>query len=234
MKTGIGFVLCALFLASCAKQMAEQNTKQDSTQSQTTQQMGAASAPKSTDDGLTPIENTNIPDSIRKKLLDAQSQSSKDIPIGSLAQLRPSVLAQFHPKLTDFTLAKNKDIEEKGIAQSIYFFRYTNDTSRTLRSIVIDQDERVANTLIKEMVEIRKTGSRIGYSEGEKITAYYCEVNGASAIKAYIPSKTVATLTILCGDHRVISLREYKATSADHLLEVAKTIDTKKLSEIMP
>lgn len=230
--TQIVFLFAAVLFSSCAKQMAEQNTKTDSTQTRTNEQMSPATAPKQATEEITEIPQDQIPDSIRQKLLNAQA--SKDIPIGSMPQLRPQVLAQFHPKPKDFTLTKNKDIEEKGIAQSIYFFRYNNDTSRTLRSIIIDQDERVANKLIREMTELRKTGTRTEYPEGEKVTAYYCEVNGASAIKAYIPSKTVATLTILCGDHRVISLREYKATSVDHLLEVARTIDTKKLSEMMP
>lgn len=238
--TRIVFLVSAILFISCAKQMAEQSAKPDSTKvQQPTEQMGAATAPLHTSrqapqssQDIVEIPQSQIPDSIRQKLLDAQS--SKNMPVGSMPQLRASVLAQFHPKVKDFTMTKNKDIEDKGIAQSIYFFRYNNDTSRTLRSIIIDQDERVANKLIREMTELRKTGIRIGHSEGEEVTAYYCEVNGAPAIKSYIPSKTVATLTILCGDHRVIALREYKATSVDHLLEVAKTINTKKLSEMMP
>src|SRR5688500_486864 len=116
------FLFAAVIIASCGKQqMAEQNTKPDSSYSpQPMGEMGAATAPKQTSPDIIEMPESKVPDSIRQKLMN--SMSSKDIPIGSLPQLRAEVLAQFQPQLKDFTLVKNKNIEQKGVSQSIHFF----------------------------------------------------------------------------------------------------------------
>lgn len=164
--------------------------------------------------------------------LPQSSDPNRSAPIGSIAILRPQQLAEFHPRMADFNLSKVKEIDEKTEAQSIILFRARNDTSRTIKSTIIDINEKGGSKLIKEMSQIQKAGHETRVVEGESVTSYYTEIKGMPAIKAYIPSKTVATLYILVGDHRAVVLREYKVTSADHLVEAAKTIDLKKFETL--
>src|SRR5687767_11328001 len=104
--TRVIVLFLTIVFASCAKQMAEQNVKADSTAlPPASEQMGAATAPKQSSEDIIEVPENQIPDSIRQKLLN--SMSSKDIPIGSMLQLRAQVLSQFHPKVKDFTLTKN-------------------------------------------------------------------------------------------------------------------------------
>ena len=153
-------------------------------------------------------------------------------PVGSVPLLRPGQLAEFHPRLPDFNLSKAKVVDEKKEAQSIILFRMRSDTARTIKSTIIDVNELGASKLIKEMAQIQKAGHETRVVEGEPITSYFTEIKGMPAIKAFIPSKSVATLYVLVGDHRAVVLREEKVTSADHLIQAAKTIDFKKFETL--
>ena len=157
---------------------------------------------------------------------------NKDIPIGSMPLLRPEQLTQFHPRLPDFILDKAKVIDEKLEAQSIILFRFKDDTSRTLKSVVIDANEKASAKLIGEMTQMQKNGKETRMVDGEPVTSYYTVINGMPAIRAYIPAKTLATLYILVGDHRAVVLREYKTSSTDHLLKAAQTIDFKTFEKL--
>ena len=153
-------------------------------------------------------------------------------PIGSVPILRPEQLVEFHPRLPDFTMSKVQVTDNKDEAQSIIFFKYRQDTTRVLRSIIMDVNEKASGKLIYEMSQMahKKEESRV--VEGESITSHYLEINGMPAIKAFIPSKNAATLYILVGDHRAVSLHEYRVKSTDHIVEAAKTIDFKKLETL--
>jgi len=153
-------------------------------------------------------------------------------PIGSVPLLHPQQLVEFHPKLPDFLLSTVQEIDKKDEAQSIIFFKLQSDTSHKLKSTIIDINEKGASKLIKEMAHYQKAGHETRVVDGESITSYYIDIKGMPAIKAYIPSKSVATLYILVGDHRAVVLREEKVTSADHLVAAAKTIDFKKFETL--
>ena len=156
----------------------------------------------------------------------------RSAPIGSIPLLRPQQLAEFHPRLPDFNLSKAKEVDEKDEVQSVILFRNRKDTSRTIKSTIIDINEKGASKLIKEMAIIQKAGKETRVVEGESITSYYVKIKDMPAIKAYIASKNVANLYILVGDHRAVVMREEKVASADHLVEAAKTIDFKKLETL--
>ncbi|MFI5263472.1 MAG: hypothetical protein ACHQM6_03050 [Candidatus Kapaibacterium sp.] len=177
---------------------------------------------ESNDVKLIPAPSAVIPDA-------AYPPANGKAPIGSVPVLRPEQLVAFHPKLPDFYMVKPQIHEEAREVQSIIFFKYKNDTTRTIRSIVMDANERAASKLIWDMSQMSTKKQETEVVAGESITSHYLEINGMPAIKAYIASRQVATLFVLVGDHRAISLRESHVTSADHLIEAAKTIDFKKL-----
>ena len=103
-----------------------------------------------------------------------------------------------------------------------------------LRCIIVDQDERTAANLIKQIVEVKAQGYKEFDVGGKKIRAVYTEIDGAPAIHGYNPETKVATLNILCGDHRLVLFREDKASSSDRLIAVAKTMDLRRLTEMVP
>jgi hypothetical protein len=185
-----------------------------------------AAEEESDDVTLMPTPGGSLPDIIRKSDVD------RSAPIGSVPILRPEQLAAFHPRLPDFDMVKPQIDDDPKEAQSIIFFKYRNDTSRILRSIVMDANERAASKLIWQMSRMQAKKEETEVVGGESITSHYIEINGMPAIKAYIPSKTVATLFVLVGDHRAVALRESHVQSADHLIEAAKTIDFKKFESL--
>ncbi len=196
---------------------------------QTPMPMGSSqnSVPQSPNDvKLIPTPSIIIPQ-------DAQHpEANGKPPIGSVPILRPEQLAEFHPKIPDFMMSKVQVHDDPNEAQSIIIFKYRNDTTRAIRSTIMDANERVASKLIWQMSQMVKKKQETQVVDGESITSYYLVINGMPAIKAYIPSKTVATLFVLVGDHRAIALRESNVKSADHLVEAAKTIDFKKFESL--
>lgn len=161
--------------------------------------------------------------------------SSSAIPIGRLPLLHSAVLAQFHPNPTGFIRYRSLAYDSAFVrAESVSFFKDNDDTTRILRCIIVDQNEQTANSLIKEIIETKRQGFKEFDVSGTKVKAYYTEVKGMPAIHGYNPVKNVATLNILCGDHRLVLFREDKATSTEHLLSVAKTMDLQRLSEMVP
>lgn len=161
--------------------------------------------------------------------------SAKDIPIGWLPLLHSSILAQFHPNPQGFYRYRSLAYDSNFVrTESVAFFKAKDDTTRILRCIITDQNEQTASTLIKQLIEVKAAGSREFEADGYKVVAYYTEINGIPALKLYDPKRKVATLNILCGDHRLVLFREDKAASADHLISVARTMDLKRLSEMVP
>ncbi|MDP4219956.1 MAG: hypothetical protein Q8896_05915 [Bacteroidota bacterium] len=158
--------------------------------------------------------------------------SQPSIPAGSMPILRPQQLAEFHPRLPDFMLSKVKEVDQNQEAQSIILFRYIDDTSRYIISKIMDANEKGAGKLIMGISDMQKKGQETRVVEGESITSYYLEIKGMPAIKAYIASRREATLFILVGDHRAVSLREFNVSSPDHLVEAAKTIDFAKFESL--
>jgi PBP1b-binding outer membrane lipoprotein LpoB len=161
------------------------------------------------------------------------SDANHSAPIGSVPILHSEQLAKFHPRLPDFLLSKVQVHDDQKEAQSIIIFKFRNDTTRTLRSTVMDANESAASKLIWEMSQMQAKKQETKVVDGESITSHYLQIGGMPAIKAYIPSKTVATLFVLVGDHRAIALRESHVKSADHLVEAAKTIDFKKFETLI-
>ncbi|MEP7234531.1 MAG: hypothetical protein ABI778_04470, partial [Ignavibacteriota bacterium] len=101
-----------------------------------------------------------------------------------------------------------------------------------INATVMEGNERAAAILIDQMSKIQQTKEDTRVVEGEKVTGYFVRINGMPAVKTYIASRQVARLFILIGDHRGISLRETHATSADHIVEAAKTIDFDKFEHL--
>ena len=129
-------------------------------------------------------------------------------------------------------MSKVQVTDKKDEVQSIIFFKFQKDTSRVIRSIVMDVNERASGKLIYEMSQMATKKEETRVVSGESITSHFLVINDMPAIKAYIPSRTEATLYVLVGDHRAISLHEYNVKSPDHLIEAAKTIDFKKLETL--
>ena len=160
---------------------------------------------------------------------------SSEIPVGQLPLLHSSVLAQFHPNPEGFNRYRSLAYDSAFVrAESVSFFKDKGDSARILRCIIVDQNEQTANSLIKEIIEIKRHGFREFDVSGTKVKAYYTEIKGMPAIHGHNPVKNVATLNILCGDHRLVLFREDKASSTEHLLSVAKTMDLQRLSEMVP
>ena len=160
------------------------------------------------------------------------SEVNRSAPIGSIPILRSEQLAEFHPRLPDFILSKVQVRDEEKESQSIILFKFRADTTRTLRSTVMDANETAASKLIMQISEMQKKKQETKVVAGESITSYYTEIKGMPAIKAYIPSKNLATLFVFVGDHRAVALRESNVRSTDHLIESAKTIDFKKFENL--
>ena len=161
----------------------------------------------------------------------------QNIPVGQMPILSSKVLATLQPTIPGYIkdpkLVFTRDV--KGIvSKSTGVYRNINDPTQTIRFEIIDQDERAAGPIIKELSALKASGGeRTSISpEGEARTAYLTEVNGMIGMGAYIASEHVATLSLVIGDHRLIQLREEKATSRDHLIEVAKSFDAKKFEKM--
>lgn len=216
-------IIASFFALSCARNMSEkeQIAARDSS-------LAPQGAGGSESGGATPIMIDSSGAS------GERMPSASAVPIGALPRLPSAVLAQFHPNPKGFSRYRSLSYDSSARTESVAFFRAFDDSARLLRCIIADQDERTASTMIKEIVEIKARGYRDFPTNGVTIRAYYTEINGAPAIRGYNPSTKVATLNILCGDHRLVLMREDRARSADHLVEVAKTIDLNRLAEIVP
>ena len=160
------------------------------------------------------------------------TELSRTAPIGSTPILRSEQMTEFHPRLPDFIIANAEVRDEEKESQSVLHFKFRSDTTRSLRSTIMDINEAGASKLISEITAIQKNKQETRVVGGEAITSYYLEIKGMPAIKAYIPSKELATLFIVVGDHSAISLKEWNVRSADHLIEAAKTIDFKKFETL--
>jgi hypothetical protein len=142
-------------------------------------------------------------------------------------------LAQLQPKIPGYQLVQGpSNFDGQGQSHSTALLRSTTDPSRTIRVIIKSDDETMPSGSTPKVNELRQAGSLTDYGQGEPITAYYLQVSGMPAAKAYIASKHVATLTVFVGDHRLIQLREDKVNSSDHLVEVSKYLDVKRLASL--
>ena len=220
MKVVIFPILILASLFSCAKEGAEKETgSQDSIRV-------AQSVDSVLREAIRLGDTTNYPD---------RMPGSAEIPVGKLPLLHSSVLAQFHPKPQGFYRYRSLAYDSTLVrSESVSFFKDNDDTTRILRCIIVDQNEQTANSLIKEIIEVKRQGFREFDVSGTKVKAYYTEINGMPAIHGFNSAKHVATLNILCGDHRLVLFREDKATSTEHLISVAKTMDLQRLSEMVP
>ncbi len=229
-RNSILVVIIVFSISSCNRPEGKDPSKSDQPSSNSIDSSKVTpptSSPVNPGNSVIPLPSTGVMPEI-----PSSSDADRLAAIGSVPLLHPQQLAEFHPRLPDYLLSKAKVVDEKNEAQSVVLFRMRSDTSRTIKSTVIDINERGASKLIKEMSQIQKAGHETRIVEGEAITSYYTEIKGMPAIKAYIPSKTVATLYVLVGDHRAVVLREEKVSSADHLVEAAKTIDFKKFETL--
>ncbi len=220
MKVVIFPILILASLFSCAKEGAEKDAGlQDSIRV-------AQSVDSVLKEAIRLGDTTNSPDPM---------PGSAEVPIGQLPLLHSSVLAQFHPNPEGFYRYRSLAYDSALVrAESVSFFKDKDDTTRILRCVIVDQNEQTANTLIKQIIEVKKQGFKEFDVSGTKVKAYYTEIKGMPAIHGYNPVKNVATLNILCGDHRLVLFREDKATSTEHLLSLAKTMDLQRLSEMVP
>jgi hypothetical protein len=238
-RLSILLIIIAAGLISCNRPEGKDLSKSDPTNnivvdtpsappapSSPTPSSGASAEDQSNEVKLIPTPSGVIPDNAQPPLANGKA------PIGSVPILRPEQLAAFHPKLPDFYMVRPQIHDDAREAQSIIFFKYKNDTTRTIRSIVMDANERAASKLIWDMSQMATKKEETKVVAGESITSHYLEINGTPAIKAYITSRQVATLFVLVGDHRAISLWESHVPSADHLIEAARTIDFKKLETL--
>lgn len=229
-RRSILLFIIAFSMSSCSRPEGKDPSKADplsSNISDSTKVTLPTVSPVNPGNSVIPLPSTDV-----MPEMPQSSDPNRLTPVGSVPILRPQQLAEFHPKLPDFLLSKVKEVDEKTEAQSIILFRARTDTSRTIKSTIIDINERGSSKLVKEISQIQKAGHETRIVEGESITSYYTEIKGLPSIKSYIPSKTVATLYILVGDHRAVILREYKVSSPDHLIEAAKTIDFKKFETL--
>lgn len=144
-------------------------------------------------------------------------------------------LSELQPKIPGYTLVEQpSNFDGQGQGRSTALLRSTTDPSKTIRVILKSEDETMASSFAQKLSELKRAGSLTDYSQGEPITAYYLQVGGQPAARAYIPSKHVATLTVFVGDHRLIQLREDKVNSADHLVAVSQYVDVKRLASMKP
>ncbi len=154
-------------------------------------------------------------------------------PIGSARILSSTELSKMHPNIPGYnrdpTRLFSRDVPGV-VSKSTAIYRNVNDSNQTIRLTIVDQDERFADRMIKEILSLEANdGKRISISpSGETLTAYEVHVNGSVGASSYIPSEHVATLSLVVGDHRLVQFREQPATSRDHLLEVAKNFDLKR------
>ena len=95
------------------------------------------------------------------------SDANHSAPIGSVPILHPEQLAEFHPKLPDFLMSKVQAHDDQKEAQSIIIFKFRNDTTRTLRSTVMDANERAASKLIWQMSQMQKKKQETQVVDGE-------------------------------------------------------------------
>jgi hypothetical protein len=181
--------------------------------------------------------DTSVQDGVR---LGDTSQTDRmpgaaEVPIGQLPLLHSSVLAQFHPNPEGFYRYRSLAYDSTVRTESVSFFKAKDDTTHIIRCIITDQNEQTASTLIKQMIEIKAQGHRdFDIGDNKKIRAYYTEISGLPAVHGYNPERRVATLNILCGDHRLVLFREDQARSTDRLIAIAKTMDLRRLSELLP
>jgi hypothetical protein len=213
-------LLLSIFIFSCSKDAAEKDASlQDS--------LRVAQHSDSAYEGTLRLGDTS-------QSASEQMPSGAEVPAGKLPLLHSSVLAQFHPNPAGFHRYRSLAYDTTGRDESVSFFKADDDSTRILRCVIVDQDERTASTLIKQILEIKAQGYRDFEVGGNKVRAQYTEINGAPAVHGYNAALRVATLNILCGDHRLVLFREDKAPSTDHLIAVAKTMDLKRLTEMVP
>lgn len=223
MKKTVLFLLVSVLFVSCARNFADK--EQASQHDSVSRPQGAASNEPSP--AITPADTGSW------QLVD-KMPTGHEVPIGKLPLLHSSTLAQFQPNPAGFYRYRSLANDTLIKAESVAFFRAKDDTTRILRSVIVDQNEQSANSLIKELIEVKARGYKDFGKEGETARAYYTEINGIPALHQYNQYKKAAFLNVLCGDHRLVLLREDKVTSTDHLIEVAKTMDLKRLSEMVP
>jgi hypothetical protein len=154
-------------------------------------------------------------------------------PLGSARILSSADLATLHPNIPGYTrdqkLQFSRDVPGV-VSKSTAIYHNANDPSQTIRLTIVDQDERYAGLMIKEIMGLEANdGKKTSVSpSGEVLTAYEVRINGTVGASSYIPSEHLATLSLVVGDHRLVQFREQPATSRDHLIEVAKNFDVKK------
>jgi hypothetical protein len=179
-------------------------------------------------------------DPIAKKMLEAMKgrppgyrpQPGTVVPRNVIPAER---LSELQPKIPGYTLVEQpSNFDGQGQGRSTALLRSTADPGKTIRVIIKSEDETMASSFAQKLSELKRAGSLTDYSQGEPITAYYLQVGGQPAARAYIPSKHVATLTVFVGDHRLIQLREDKVNSADHLVQVSQYVDVKRLASLKP
>jgi hypothetical protein len=246
-----------LLVASCAKNGSDIPKSADSAsatnQSNGTTAVGSADTvvpvpgarvpspltpPKPGDGGAQVI--TMLPDSdpaaVPPYPMAAAPKPDQNIPVGSMPIVQSGRLAELQPKIPGYRMSpkmSNKDVANITSRSSALFINM-QDTTQTIRSTIIDQNERAADQILKDIAGLKKDGGqRVSVSpSGETLTAYMVEFNGATGVKCYIPSKHLATLELVIGDHRMLRLREENVTSADHLVEVAKRFNVKQFESM--
>jgi hypothetical protein len=179
-------------------------------------------------------------DPIAKKMLEAMRGKAPGTtrsagPVHALNVIPSSQLGELQPKIPGYSfVAQPSNFDGQGQSRSTALLRSSADPTKTIRVIIKSEDETMGSSFEQKVNELRQAGSLTDYSQGEPITAYYLQVGGMPAAKAYIPSKHVATLTVFVGDHRLIQLREDKVNSADHLVEVSKYLDVRRFAAMKP
>ncbi len=159
--------------------------------------------------------------------------SKSQMPIGTMPIMSSTQLAKLHPTIPGYRRDESRLFSRDVpgvVSKSTAIYRNANDSNQTIRLTIVDQDERYADLMIKEIMSLEANdGKKISVSpSGEVLTAYEVHVNGTIGASSYIPSEHIATLSLVVGDHRLVQFREQPATSRDHLLEVAKYFDVKK------
>jgi hypothetical protein len=155
------------------------------------------------------------------------------MPIGTMPIMSSTELAKLHPTIPGYRRDEHRLFSRDVpgvVSKSTAIYRNVNDSNQTIRLTIVDQDERYADRMIKEIMALEANdGKKVSVSpSGEVLTAYEVHVNGTIGASCYIPSEHIATLSLVVGDHRLVQFREQPATSRDHLVEVAKYFDVKK------
>jgi hypothetical protein len=252
----VGFGFLAAGLLSCNRAETPAVTTTDSVTTSVTVKPAAPA----TDSGATPMQPTPAPatatprasgdtlqprilsgdDPIAKRMLEAMrgrppGYKPQEGPVLPHNVIPSSRLADLQPKIPGYELVDQpSNFDGQGQGRSTALLRSTEDPSKTIRAIIKSEDETLNSSFAQKVNELRQAGSLTDYTQGEPITAYYLQVGGMPAAKAYIPSKHVATLTVFVGEHRIIQLREDKVNSADHLVEVSRYLDVKRLAGMKP